>query len=34
MGIRTYRPYTPVRRFITTNDFSEITRRGPEKSLT
>jgi large subunit ribosomal protein L2 len=33
MGIKTYKPYTPVRRFITTNDFSEITRKGPEKAL-
>lgn len=33
MGIKTYKPYTPVRRFITTDDFSDITKTEPEKSL-
>jgi len=33
MPIKTYRPYTPVRRFITTEDFSDITKKEPEKSL-
>ncbi len=28
-----YRPYTPSRRFMTTSDFSEITKSTPEKSL-
>ncbi len=28
-----YRPYTPSRRFMTTADFSEITKTTPEKSL-
>jgi len=34
MGIKTYRPYTPTRRFITIEDFSDITKTEPEKSLT
>lgn len=34
MGIKTFKPYTPVRRFITVEDFSDITRKEPEKSLT
>ncbi|MBI4396235.1 MAG: 50S ribosomal protein L2 [Elusimicrobia bacterium] len=33
MPIKTFRPYTPSRRFITVEDFSEITRTEPEKSL-
>ena len=33
MGIKTYIPYTPSRRFITTDDFSDITKSKPEKSL-
>lgn len=33
MGIKIYRPYTPSRRFITTDDFSDITKSTPEKSL-
>jgi len=33
MGIKNYRPTSPGRRFFTTFDFSEITRREPEKSL-
>src|SRR5262249_1516178 len=34
MPVKTYRPYTPSRRTITTPDFSEITKTVPEKSLT
>ncbi|MGA2091565.1 MAG: 50S ribosomal protein L2 [Endomicrobiales bacterium] len=33
MPIKTFKPYTPVRRFITVEDFSDITRNEPEKSL-
>jgi large subunit ribosomal protein L2 len=33
MGIKTFKPYTPVRRFITVEDFSDITKNEPEKSL-
>ena len=33
MGIKTYKPTSPGRRFQTVLDFSEITRREPEKSL-
>ena len=33
MGIRTYNPYTPSRRNMTGSDFSEITKKTPEKSL-
>ena len=31
--MKTFKPYTPSRRFITVEDFSEITRTTPEKSL-
>jgi large subunit ribosomal protein L2 len=34
MPVKTYKPYTPSRRFITTQDFSDITKTEPEKSLT
>jgi len=34
MGIKTFRPITPSRRAMTTNDFAEITKSTPEKSLT
>ncbi|MBQ9438356.1 MAG: 50S ribosomal protein L2 [Lachnospiraceae bacterium] len=34
MGIKTYNPYTPSRRHMTGLDFSEITKKKPEKSLT
>ena len=34
MGIKAYNPYTPSRRSMTTSDFSEITKKTPEKSLT
>ena len=33
MGIRTYNPYTPSRRNMTGSDFSEVTKKTPEKSL-
>ncbi|MBI4373978.1 MAG: 50S ribosomal protein L2 [Deltaproteobacteria bacterium] len=33
MGIRTYRPYTSIRRFQTGIDFSVLTSRSPEKRL-
>ena len=31
MGIKTYNPYTPSRRNMTGSDFSEITKKTPEK---
>ncbi|MBD2300557.1 50S ribosomal protein L2 [Nostoc sp. FACHB-87] len=34
MGTRSYRPYTPSTRQVTISDFSEITKKDPEKSLT
>ena len=34
MGIKTYKPYTPSRRHMSGSDFSEITAKKPEKSLT
>jgi len=34
MGIRSYKPTSPGRRFVTTSDFEEITKSTPEKSLT
>ena len=33
MGIKTYKPYTPSIRHMTGSDFSEITKKTPEKSL-
>ncbi|MDR0326163.1 MAG: 50S ribosomal protein L2 [Oscillospiraceae bacterium] len=33
MGIKQYRPTTPSRRHMTVSDFSEITKKTPEKSL-
>ena len=33
MGIKTYNPYTPSRRAMTGSDFSEVTKKTPEKSL-
>ena len=33
MGIKKYNPYTPSRRQMTCSDFSEITKKTPEKSL-
>ena len=33
MGIKKYNPYTPSRRHMTGSDFSEITKKTPEKSL-
>src|ERR1700689_957405 len=34
MAIKTFKPYTPSRRFLTMLDKSEITKETPEKSLT
>jgi large subunit ribosomal protein L2 len=34
MPTKSYRPYTPSRRYITTLDFSGLTKKRPEKSLT
>jgi len=34
MAIKSYRPTSPGRRFMTTADFSELTKKEPEKSLT
>ena len=34
MGIKQYKPTSPGRRQMTVSDFSELTRRTPEKSLT
>ncbi len=34
MPIKSFRPYTPSRRFMTMSDYSDITRDRPEKSLT
>ena len=33
MPVKSYRPYTPSRRFMTTPDFAEVTKSEPEKSL-
>ena len=33
MGIKTFNPYTPSRRNMTSLDFAEITKKTPEKSL-
>jgi large subunit ribosomal protein L2 len=33
MAVRKYRPYTPSRRFMVTPDFSELTKKRPERSL-
>ncbi len=33
MGIKRYKPYTPSRRQMTVSDFSEVTKKSPEKSL-
>lgn len=34
MPVKTYKPVTPSRRFVTTTDFSSLTKKKPEKSLT
>jgi large subunit ribosomal protein L2 len=34
MGLKSFKPYTPSRRFLTTLDKSEVTKQRPEKSLT
>ena len=33
MGIKTYNPYTPSRRYMSGSDFAEVTKKTPEKSL-
>jgi large subunit ribosomal protein L2 len=33
MAVKTFRPFTPTRRYLTVSDFSEITTDRPEKSL-
>lgn len=33
MGMKHFKPYTPSRRNMTVSDFSEITKKTPEKSL-
>lgn len=33
MGVKRFKPFTPSRRFMTVLDFSEITKKEPEKSL-
>ena len=34
MGIKTYKPTSPARRYYTGSDFADITKSKPEKSLT
>lgn len=34
MPVKSFKPYTPSRRFITVEDFSNLTKKRPEKSLT
>jgi len=34
MALKKYKPYTPSRRFMTGYDFSDLTKKRPEKSLT
>ncbi len=34
MPVKSFNPYTPSRRFITVEDFSNLTKKAPEKSLT
>lgn len=34
MAVKTYKPYTPSRRFMVGYDFSDLTKKRPEKSLT
>ena len=33
MAIKTFRPYTPTRRYLTTSDHSELSKKAPEKKL-
>ena len=33
MALKSFKPYTPARRFLTLADKSEITKHEPEKSL-
>jgi len=34
MAVKKFKPYTPSRRFMTVADFSGLTKKRPEKSLT
>lgn len=34
MAVKKYKPYTPSRRFMIGYDFSDLTKKTPEKSLT
>ncbi|MHB9127636.1 MAG: 50S ribosomal protein L2, partial [Candidatus Humimicrobiaceae bacterium] len=34
MALKKYKPTSPGRRFATVSDFSEVSKEGPEKSLT
>lgn len=34
MPVKSYRPYTPSRRYIVTSDFMDVAKKRPEKSLT
>ena len=31
--MKSFKPYTPSRRFITVEDFSQLSKKDPEKSL-
>ena len=33
MGLKRYKPTTPTRRYMITEDFEEVTKTKPEKSL-
>src|SRR5437588_4265423 len=33
MGVRKYKPTSPGRRFVTSSDFEEVTKKEPERSL-
>ena len=33
MATKSYNPYTPTRRFLTNYDFSDLTKKEPEKQL-
>lgn len=34
MAVKTYKPYTPSRRYMVGYDFSDLTKKRPERSLT
>ncbi|MBN2364453.1 50S ribosomal protein L2 [candidate division WOR-3 bacterium] len=34
MGLKSYNPVTPIQRFLKTDDFKDVTKKKPEKSLT